>query len=359
MHNPSETTPSDTPVPAEAGAVNSSAYGKQADKAQQADKAMQADQAMLANQAKHSPSGWWSAARRAYRQVFHREAPEGATRQQRWEARFEGPLLLISIAFLALFAWGSLAELGPIAARITQWSFTMIWVVFLIDYVVRLVLAENRWRWFWRHLPEFLLVALPWFRPLQILRIVPTLLLLQRVSATSRNITVATYTIVGSIIMVLVAALAIYDVESPDPESMIDSFGDALWWSIVTVTTVGYGDIAPVTAFGRVVGIALMSGGIALAGVLTATVSAYLVRSVEGSGDEDAQAAAERDEFTHDVLAQLQADNGQLRQEVQQLNDKLDVLMNALQAQSEPGSGRDSALRGFEMRQSEVSDSDG
>ncbi|PRQ11546.1 hypothetical protein C1Y63_05970 [Corynebacterium sp. 13CS0277] len=286
---------------------------------------------------RYSPSAWLHAARRAWGHVFHREVPPGASRQQRWEARFEGPLLIISVIFLGMFAWASLADLGPWAQHVTRVSFTAIWVVFLIDYVVRLVLAENRWRWFFRHLPEFLLVALPWFRPLQILRIVPTLLLLQRVSATSRNITVATYTIVGSVIMVLVAALAIYDVESPDPSSQIDSFGDALWWSIVTVTTVGYGDIAPVTGFGRVVGIALMSGGIALAGVLTATVSAYLVRSVEGTDADAAQDAADRDEFTHTTLAELRADNERLAAQVEQLGAKLDAVLAAVQPGSQAG----------------------
>ncbi|WP_084563044.1 potassium channel family protein [Corynebacterium aquilae] len=276
----------------------------------------------------YQPGSWWEATKKAYRQVFHRRVPQGASRQARWEARFEGPLLVISVVFLALFAWSSLADLGPWGQAITGLSFTLIWVVFAVDYVVRLVLADNRWRWFWRHIPEFLLVILPWFRPLQILRIVPTLLLLQRVSATNRNITVASYTIFGSVIMIFVAALMMYDVEAPDPDSMINSFGDALWWSIVTVTTVGYGDIAPVTAFGRLVGIALMVGGIALAGVLTATVSATLVRSVQGE-DHEAERAAERaaEQSMQQALAELSAQNQHLSAQVAALNDKLEMLL--------------------------------
>lgn len=57
----------------------------------------------------------------------------------------------------------------------------------------------------------------------------------------------------------------------------IDSFGDALWWAVTTVTTVGYGDTFPVTAAGRGVAALLMFTGIALFGVLTANVAAFFV----------------------------------------------------------------------------------
>lgn len=57
----------------------------------------------------------------------------------------------------------------------------------------------------------------------------------------------------------------------------IHNFGDALWWAIVTVTTVGYGDQYPVSAGGRGVAVVLMLVGIGLIGVLTATVASYFV----------------------------------------------------------------------------------
>jgi voltage-gated potassium channel len=53
------------------------------------------------------------------------------------------------------------------------------------------------------------------------------------------------------------------------------SFGDALWWSIVTTTTVGYGDISPATPIGRIIAIILMIFGIGMIGMLTGTITTY------------------------------------------------------------------------------------
>jgi energy-coupling factor transporter ATP-binding protein EcfA2 len=61
------------------------------------------------------------------------------------------------------------------------------------------------------------------------------------------------------------------------PGATIRTFGDALWWSVVTVTTVGYGDKYPVSAGGRGVAVVLMITGIGLVGVLSASVASYFV----------------------------------------------------------------------------------
>ncbi len=84
--------------------------------------------------------------------------------------------------------------------------------------------------------------------------------------------------------------------------SNIHNFGDALWWAIVTVTTVGYGDKYPVTAGGRGVATVLMFVGIGLIGVLTATVASYFV---EQSADEDRAELVERLDRMEAMLRQL------------------------------------------------------
>src|SRR4030088_3427423 len=89
---------------------------------------------------------------------------------------------------------------------------------------------------------------------------------------------VIVYTVFGAVVMIYAVSLAILDIERHVPGAHITSFGDALWWSITTVTTVGYGDLTPFTGGGRVVAVVLLIGGISLVGVVTATVASWMVQ---------------------------------------------------------------------------------
>jgi voltage-gated potassium channel len=73
---------------------------------------------------------------------------------------------------------------------------------------------------------------------------------------------------------VILGAVAVYVAERGANDA-IGSFGDALWWAIVTATTVGYGDVSPVTLQGRVIAVFLMITGIGVIGVFTATVASF------------------------------------------------------------------------------------
>ena len=87
------------------------------------------------------------------------------------------------------------------------------------------------------------------------------------------------YIIVFSAMAVSLGAVAEYLVESTDPEAKITDIGDAFWWAIVTVTTVGYGDLYPVTPGGKIVASIMMIVGIAILGVLISTLGAGLIES--------------------------------------------------------------------------------
>jgi len=77
----------------------------------------------------------------------------------------------------------------------------------------------------------------------------------------------------------ITSAVAFTMAESVGEDGRIHSFGDALWWSAATITTVGYGDIYPVTFVGRVVGVATMVVGVSVFAVVTAKAAEFLVRT--------------------------------------------------------------------------------
>jgi voltage-gated potassium channel len=87
------------------------------------------------------------------------------------------------------------------------------------------------------------------------------------------------YTVVFSIIAVSIGAVAIYIVEHNVEGTKFTNIGDAFWWAVVTITTVGYGDIYPITVEGKIVAGFLMVVGIAILGVLISTLGAGLIES--------------------------------------------------------------------------------
>lgn len=117
---------------------------------------------------------------------------------------------------------------------------------------------------------------------------------------------VVAYAMSATILIGLIASLAVLDAERSDV-GPITTFGDALWWAMVTVTTVGYGDYYPVTPTGRAVAVGLMIGGIALSGVVTATLASWIVQKATG----ETQTAAER---TGDDIAALRAEVAELKE---------------------------------------------
>jgi voltage-gated potassium channel len=98
-----------------------------------------------------------------------------------------------------------------------------------------------------------------------------------------------------------VASVGMYEAERGASDGNITTLGDALWWAITTVTTVGYGDRYPTTALGRMIAVGLMLVGIALLGVVTATIAAWFV----GRLREVEETSEQADATMQDVLAEL------------------------------------------------------
>ena len=254
-----------------------------------------------------------------------------------WDAKVDRPLTAVAVAFLVLYAWQVLdTGLGPGAREALDAALTGIWALFGLDYLVRLRLARRRWHFVGAHLLDLLILLLPMFRPLRALRVVGVISVLNRQLRDDARGRIALYVGVSVALVGFVASLAVLEAERNAPDASITSFGEALWWTITTLSTVGYGDRYPVTLEGRLVAATLMIAGIALLGVVTASIAAWFVENlrraeqqvsaeVEEVSEEVGDVSADVEEVSQDVEAN-RAQLAEVLVELRRISARLDAL---------------------------------
>ena len=212
-----------------------------------------------------------------------------------WQRQTQWPLTVAAVLFLAAFAVPIIDTRLPAAwVRFCDVLAWVTWGLFVVDYGVRVYLAPKRLQYVTKHWYDLIVVVLPLWHPFRLLRLAALLRVLNRNAAHSLRGKVATYVVLGSSFFAFCGALAVLQAERPDPNANIKSLGDALWWAIATMTTVGYGDKYPVTATGRIVAVALMIGGIAVLGLTTATVASWLVERVSARDESQIDALSKQ-----------------------------------------------------------------
>ena len=224
------------------------------------------------------------------------------TRVQRWERYAEWPLTITAVVFLAAYAIPIAAEVPPSVASLCETVVWVAWALFAFDYGVRLAIADRRWQFIKSNLLDLAVVALPLLRPLRLIRLLALLSILHRTGTQELRGKVATYTAGAAVLLIVVGALAITDAERGQPGASIGNLGDGFWWALTTMTSVGYGDLYPTTDTGRAVGAGLMIGGVALLGVVTATLASWLVQRVtEQNESQEAATRAQVDQLTEQI----------------------------------------------------------
>jgi len=234
------------------------------------------------------------------------------SRRQRWEDGADWPLTFTAVVFLAAYAAPilkpDLADPLPALCELVTW---VAWALFVVDYVARLALSRDRVGFVRGNLFDLAVVVLPLLRPLRLLRLITLLSVLNRNVGGSMRGRVAVYVAGATSLVLLVASLAVLDAERGAKGATINTFGDAAWWAFTTVTTVGYGDRYPITGQGRLIAGGLMLAGIALLGIVTASLASWLIDKVRDV--EEHAAAATRADVTaltaevHALRAELSA----------------------------------------------------
>jgi voltage-gated potassium channel len=203
----------------------------------------------------------------------------------RFSAAIDTPLTVLSVLWLPVLVVPLVVHLSRSLNATFNGIDYFVWAVFVVEYITKLYLAPSRRRFVTHHLIDLAVIALPMLRPLRTLRLLRLLrvgVVLTNALGRARDIITHRglhFVLLTVLALVLVCSGLEVAFEENASGSNIHSYGDALWWAVVTVTTVGYGDRYPVTAAGRGVAVVLMLVGIGLIGVLTATVASYFVET--------------------------------------------------------------------------------
>ena len=197
-------------------------------------------------------------------------------------------ILALSIMALIVLAIETIFKLDESTKQILEYADDAVCVVFFLDFLIMLFWAENKAKYFvtwgWLDLLSSIpmLDVLRWGRAARIMRIfrvlrgIKSARIITQLILEKRAQSVALAVVLVSITLIAVSSMSVLHFEAT-ADGTIKTPEDAVWWSIVTITTVGYGDKYPVTTEGRFVATILMIAGVGLFGTFSGYVAAWFI----------------------------------------------------------------------------------
>lgn len=203
---------------------------------------------------------------------------------------FQIVILILSIVVLAALVVDTAFKLPAEISSVLQKIDTLICVVFLADFGIRFYKAKSKLaflKWGWIDLIASIpnLQIFRWGRLVRVLRIIR---LIRALRATHKVTTLllknkfqggVASVVLTAVLLVVFSSVGILICEQQDPQANIKTADDAVWWSVTTITTVGYGDKYPVTSEGRFLAMILMVSGVGLFGGMSGLVASLFVGS--------------------------------------------------------------------------------
>ena len=196
----------------------------------------------------------------------------------------EVPWMALGFGYLGIYSVqviGNPPEPLYTVLEIVNW---VIYGVFALDLLVRALLVGRElgtlagfFGFVRQHWLSILAIILPAFRSLRVLRVVIVLRALEPY-LTTRSHKLGVITGITMPLLLFTSAVSALEAERAAEGANITSFSDAIWWALASVTTVGYGDLFPVTDEGRLIAAFLLIVGIGLFGALTALLAAWVMR---------------------------------------------------------------------------------
>ena len=209
------------------------------------------------------------------------------TKLEAWQKKSAWPLVILSLLYTFVYVYPIFAyPVSSATSNMFQIAEYTIWAIFIIDYAVQFKFATYKKKFIRDEWISLIFVVVPFLRPVRAIRGV---VLLRQASTRPKDAGLLSLPwIIATLgaLMMLIMAAAVLDVERLAPNSTIHTTGDALWWSLVTVTTIGYGDKFPVTTQGRLLAAFLIIFGIGLIASLTGYFASWIINQTHTIEDK-------------------------------------------------------------------------
>lgn len=192
--------------------------------------------------------------------------------------RFDSLFLFLACLMIPMMILEYAIAIPVVYKDIFHGYFLFLWALFLLEFVIKLSLSSSKKIYLKTNWVDVVIIFFPFLRILRIIEIseIGFLILIERFSNFLSSFHLQSFfkTLILTIVIVAVSSELILFLEKPYAQSHIKNFGDAIWWSTVGISTIGVGNVVPVSSGGKVLTIFLMVSGIVLFSMLTANITA-------------------------------------------------------------------------------------
>ena len=236
--------------------------------------------------------------------------PQYLDLRRKWERPLDFLVILAALATIPIVILQE-RHFDHLTVSLIDW---LIWAIFLVEYVFGITVVQSRKthvrrNWLGLVVVVFSFPLLPdLLASIRLVRVARIVRLIRVLAVTGRGLHAMRSSLAGQSLIYVTALTTLLTISAAalmsviEPETVSSDFGSSLWWAAVTVTTVGYGDIAPVTPIGRALAVVLMLSGLGLLSTMAASISAYFVGS---DADREIVAIHKRLERMERLLEQL------------------------------------------------------
>ncbi|TRN23014.1 capsular biosynthesis protein [Vibrio furnissii] len=235
-------------------------------------------------------------------------------------------LLSLILSFMALFVISGLLFV-PVEHETRQVLIGLDFVIcsiFILQLSIDLIRATDRVQFLKRHWID-ILASIPAIEPLRFARIFHILrvilvirsgrMVLRQLLANRRETTLATILLLLVVLLTLGSSMMLF-FETQDPNANITDGGEALWWALVTISTVGYGDHYPVTLAGKIVASVMIVCGVGMFGMISGLIASFL------SSPDHSQTA--RSENQERLIKQMVTQQHEIILRLKELEERVD-----------------------------------